>query len=166
MSDMTHAERRARGLEVLSRLTGTKDPEKAAQRLEDANGALGSLVIDFCLGDVWSRPGISRRDRSLIVIAILGALNQLDQLKVHVRGGINHGLTPEEIREIFNHMCGYAGFPRALNAMKALKCNFVVPLFSQDATADIAAGQTDAGSTYVQRTAIAASSRSSAKCAP
>ncbi len=118
MSDMTHAERRARGLEVLAKLTGTKDPEKAAQRLEDQNGALGSHVIDFCLGDVWSRPGISRRDRSLIVIAILGALNQLEQLKVHVRGGINHGLTPVEIREIFNHMCGYAGFPRALDAMR------------------------------------------------
>ncbi|MFZ5913035.1 MAG: carboxymuconolactone decarboxylase family protein [Pseudomonadota bacterium] len=118
MTDMTHAERRARGLEVLSRLTGTKDPEKAAQRLEDSNGALGSLVIDFCLGDVWSRPGISRRDRSLIVIAILGALNQLEQLKIHVRGGINHGLTAEEIREVFNHMCGYAGFPRALDAMR------------------------------------------------
>ncbi|MEQ1889700.1 MAG: carboxymuconolactone decarboxylase family protein [Alphaproteobacteria bacterium] len=118
MSDMTHAERRARGLDVLRTLTGSKEPEKFAQQLEDQNGALGSFAVDFALGDVWSRPGISRRDRSLIVIAILGALNMLDQLKAHVRGGINHGLTPEEIREIFNHMCGYAGFPRALNAMR------------------------------------------------
>lgn len=118
MSDMTHAERRARGLDVLRTLTASAEPEKAAARLEDQNGALGSFAIDFALGDVWSRPGISRRDRSLIVIAILGALSQLEQLKAHVRGGINHGLTPEEIREIFIHMCGYAGFPRALNAMR------------------------------------------------
>ncbi len=119
MKDMSHAERRARGLEVMKSLTGVSDPAKAAQQREDQNGALGSLTIDFCLGDVWSRPGISRRDRSLIVIAILAALNQLPQLKVHVRGGINHGLTAEEIREVMTHMCGYAGFPRAINAMQA-----------------------------------------------
>ncbi|MDO9459500.1 MAG: carboxymuconolactone decarboxylase family protein [Alphaproteobacteria bacterium] len=119
MSDMTHAERRARGLEVISSLTGSKDPEKVAQDIEDQNGALGSLAIDFALGDVWTRPGISRRDRSLIVIAIVGALNQLEHLKVHVRGAINHGVTPEEVREVMTHMCGYAGFPRALDAMKA-----------------------------------------------
>jgi 4-carboxymuconolactone decarboxylase len=118
MSDMTHAERRARGLDVLRTLTASAEPEKAAARLEEQNGVLGSFALDFALGDVWSRPGISRRDRSLIVISILGALSQLEQLKAHVRGGINHGLTPVEIREIFIHMCGYAGFPRSLNAMR------------------------------------------------
>lgn len=118
MSDLTHAERRARGLDVLQKLTGTDDPAKAAQGLEDRNGALGSFTIDFCLGDIWSRPGVSRRDRSLIVITILASLNQLTQLKVHVRGAINHGMTPEEVREVFTHLCAYIGFPRALDAMR------------------------------------------------
>jgi len=118
MSDVSHAERRARGLESLKKLRGTDDIAKTAQQLEDANGALGSFVIDFALGDIWSRPGISRRDRSLIVISILASLNQLTQLKSHVQGAINHGMTPEEVREVMIHLCGYAGFPRALDAMR------------------------------------------------
>lgn len=119
MNDMTHAERRARGLETLRILTGDANPEKTAQAYEDRDGALASLGIDFVLGDVWSRPGVSRRDRSLMVLAMLGALNQLEPLKVYIPGAINHGMTPEEIREVMTHMCGYAGFPRAIAAMQA-----------------------------------------------
>ncbi len=117
MAVLTHAARRARALEVLRKLGGTDKPEQSAQRLEDQNGALGSFVVDFALGDIWTRNGVSRRDRSLIVLSILGALNQTRQLTAHVRGAINHGMTPEEVREVFTHMCGYAGFPRALDAM-------------------------------------------------
>lgn len=117
MSGQTHAQRRARALDVLRVLGGTDTPEVTAQQLEDQNGPLGSFVVDFALGDIWSRNGMSKRDRSLIVISILGALNMTRQLKVHVRGAINHGMTPEEVREVFTHMSGYAGFPRALEAM-------------------------------------------------
>lgn len=119
MTDMTHTERRARGLETIRLIFGTTEPEKVAQRIEDQNGALGSFAVDFCLGDVWSRPGISRRDRSLVVIAILAALNVTTPLKTYVKGAINNGMTPEEVREVMTHMCGYAGFPRALAAMQA-----------------------------------------------
>lgn len=119
MSEQTHAQRRAKALDVLRVLGGNDKPEQAAQQIEDQNGPLGSFVIDFALGDIWTRNGISKRDRSLIVMSILGALNTTRQLKVHVRGAINHGMTPEEVREVFTHMCGYAGFPRALDAMHA-----------------------------------------------
>lgn len=119
MTDGSHEARRARGLDVLGTLSGRDDAEKQAQRLEDTHGALGSFVIDYALGDLWSRPGLNRRDRSLVVISVLAALNQINQLKVHVRGAINHGMTPTEVREVMTHMCGYAGFPRALDAMQA-----------------------------------------------
>lgn len=118
MTDMTHTERRAKGLEVMRAVFGTSEPEKIAQRIEDQNGALGSFAVDFVFGDVWSRPGISRRDRSLVVISILAALNVTTPLKTYVKAAINNGLTPEEIREVMTHMCGYAGFPRALEAMR------------------------------------------------
>ncbi|RLA44596.1 MAG: hypothetical protein DRR06_05105 [Gammaproteobacteria bacterium] len=118
MSDQKHAERRALGLDILKSLTGTAEPEVNAQRLEDTNGALGSYAVDYIFGDLWSRPALNRRDRSLIVIAALTSLNQLNQLRIHVRGGINHGLSATEIREIVMHLCGYAGFPRALDAMR------------------------------------------------
>lgn len=119
MSGQSHAQRRAKALDILRVLGGNDKPEQAAQRLEDQNGPLGSFVVDFAMGDIWSRNGISKRDRSLIVMSILGALNMTRQLKVHVRGAINHGMMPEEVREVCTHMCGYAGFPRALDAMHA-----------------------------------------------
>ena len=112
-----HQQRRARAFETLQSLTGADDPQSLAGRLEAENGPLGSFALDFALGDIWNRPGLSRRDRNLVVLSILGALHQTNQLAFYVRGGINHGLTPDEIREIMTHMGAYAGFPRALDAM-------------------------------------------------
>ena len=119
MTDITEAERRAKAADILRTLAGTDDPEGAIQSLTDANGPLGTFVTDFALGDIWSRPGLNRRDRSLIVIATLGALNQIRQLKIHVRGAVNHGMSADEVREVAAHLCGYAGFPRSLDAMAA-----------------------------------------------
>jgi 4-carboxymuconolactone decarboxylase len=114
----THAQRREAGKDVLASLRGGDiDRDAVAAAMEERLGPLGSYVIDFALGDVWTRPGLSRRDRSLIVIAILATLNQLNQLRSHVQGGINHGLTRTEIEEVFVQLGGYAGFPRAIDAM-------------------------------------------------
>lgn len=112
-------QRRNRGLDVLKSLTGAQDPQVLANQIEADNGALGSFALDFVLGDIWSREGLSRRDRNLIVLSILGALQLTEQLNYYVPGGLNHGLTPTEIREIITHLAAYAGFPRALNAMAA-----------------------------------------------
>jgi 4-carboxymuconolactone decarboxylase len=118
MAKMTHAERREAGKDVQGTLRGGGiDTEAAAAATEARLGPLGSFVVDFALGDVWSRPGLPRRDRSLIVITILATLNQLNQLRSHVQGGINHGLTRTEIEEVFVQLGGYAGFPRAIDAM-------------------------------------------------
>ena len=114
------AVRRAQGLESLQRIAGTPDAAATAQladRLERENGALGSFALDFVMGEIWSREQLSRRDRNLVVLAILGAIHQTNQLAYYVPGGIRNGLTPTEIREIYVHLAGYAGFPRALDAM-------------------------------------------------
>ncbi|MFZ5654209.1 MAG: carboxymuconolactone decarboxylase family protein [Pseudomonadota bacterium] len=114
--------RRARGLSVLQAIIGAESPEQAAElaaRLERENGALGSFAIDFVMGEIWSREQLGRRDRNLVVLAILGAIHQTNQLAYYVPAGIHNGLTPAEIREIFVHLSGYAGFPRALDAMAA-----------------------------------------------
>lgn len=96
---------------------GGIDREATAAAIEERLGPLGSYVLDFALGDVWTRPALSRRDRSLVVITILTTLNQLNQLRVHVQGGVNHGLTPTEIEEIMVQLSAYAGFPRAIDGM-------------------------------------------------
>ena len=109
--------RRQRGLDVIATLTGTDDPEVFARQFVAENGALGSFALDFVMGDIWSREQLSRRDRNLIVLSILGTLNQTNQLSYYVPGALNHGLTPVEIREIMTHLAAYAGFPKALDAM-------------------------------------------------
>lgn len=112
-----HVRRRQRGLDVIATLTGTDKPQAFADTFVASHGALGSFALDFVMGDIWSREQLSRRDRNLIVLTILGALHQTNQLAYYVPGGLNHGLTPVEIREIFTHLAAYAGFPRALDAM-------------------------------------------------
>ncbi|MFP5413746.1 MAG: carboxymuconolactone decarboxylase family protein [Gammaproteobacteria bacterium] len=111
--------RREQGLRSLSALTGTSATEatELATKLERENGGLGTFAVDFVMGEIWSREQLSRRDRNLVVLAILGAIHQTNQLAYYVPGGIRNGLTAEEIREIFVHLSGYAGFPRALDAM-------------------------------------------------
>ena len=118
MPRKTHAERRAAGMDVQNTLRGGGIDKEATMAANEARlGALGSFVVDFALGEIWSRPGFSRRDRSLIVVTILATLNQLNQLKSHVQGAINHGLTRAEVEEVFIQLAGYAGFPRAIDAM-------------------------------------------------
>ena len=112
--------RRYKGLESIEALSGVDNPAALADHIIADNGALGSYALDFVMGDVWSRKELSGRDRSLIVLSILATLHQTNQLSFYTRGALNHGLTPEEIREVMTHLSLYAGFPRALDAMAAV----------------------------------------------
>ena len=140
----SHADRRAAGLDVLRTLRGgAVDPLAAAAAQEDELGALGSFVVDTALGELWTRPAFSRRDRSLVVIAMLTALNQLNQLRSHTVGGLTHGLTPEEIGEVMVTAAAYAGFPRAINGMRTVR-----DVFAQHSAGSQHAGSQHAGSQH------------------
>ncbi len=114
----TQRERRAAALDVMTTLFGTDDPARTARSMERANGSLGSFAVDHVFGDLWSRPNLSRRDRSLIVITFLSVIGSTEELRFHTRGGLNHGLERHEIREIVNQVAGYAGFPMAMQATR------------------------------------------------
>jgi len=119
IEEISYEERHRRGLDVLSTLSGGRgDPETTAQAMTDGLGALGSYAVDYVLGDLWSRPQLSRRDRSMIVIAILSAFRADDELHAHVHGGLSHGLSREEIEEVILQVAGYAGFPAAMHATR------------------------------------------------
>lgn len=111
------ADRRAAGLDVLSTLVGAPGMDGAAieQAILDSQGDMGVLVMDYAFGDVWARPQLSRRDRSLVVISALTALNLTHELEIHLGGALNHGVTPEEIDEVMLTMVAYGGFPRAID---------------------------------------------------
>ncbi len=119
MTDMTHAERRERALVVLEEFMGAAGAETFAAGLESDLGALGSFGIDWTMGDVWGRPGLAARDRALIILSQLATLGQLPQLGLHTGWALDRGLEETEIEEVFVQLCGYAGFPRAINAMQA-----------------------------------------------
>jgi 4-carboxymuconolactone decarboxylase len=76
------------------------------------------LVTQYCWGDVWSRPGLDRRSRSLLNLGMISALNRPDELGTHVRGAINNGVTKEEICEALLQVAVYCGMPAGLGSFK------------------------------------------------
>ncbi|MFC6155915.1 carboxymuconolactone decarboxylase family protein [Kribbella jiaozuonensis] len=110
-----------RGLEVLNAVDGGSAPA-VMENLADIAPALAHHIVAFGFGDIYSRPGLDPKQRQLVTLGILTALGGCEpQLEVHIRTSLNVGLTPTEIVETFTHAAGYAGFPRALNAITIAK---------------------------------------------
>jgi 4-carboxymuconolactone decarboxylase len=122
--DMNSPEEQARyqrGLEVLNAVDGGSAPG-VMQSLADIAPALAHHIVAFGFGDLYSRPALEPKQRQLITLGILAALGGCEpQLEVHIRTSLNVGLSPAEIVETFIHAAGYAGFPRALNAISVAK---------------------------------------------
>lgn len=89
--------------------------------MAEVSPKLAELTADVLFGDVWERPGLSKRDRSLITVAALIALYRTDQLRGHIGRALDNGVTKEEIGELINHMAFYAGWPTAANAVRLAK---------------------------------------------
>jgi 4-carboxymuconolactone decarboxylase len=121
------AERDRDGAAVLSTIAGASQPlapEVGLERMQALLGELGVTAYRWAFGEIWSREELSRRDRSIVVIAILIALGCTAELDVHFPAGLRHGLTRVELEEVVNHLSLYAGIPRAVEAMRALKAAF------------------------------------------
>src|SRR5919106_4446896 len=82
---------------------------------------LAELSANVLFGDVWERPQLSKRDRSMITVAMLTALYRTDQLRGHLRRALDNGVTQEEIGEIITHVAFYGGWPTAANALQIAK---------------------------------------------
>lgn len=89
-------------------------------KLASVAPALGQLAMDFAYGQVWSREGLSKRDRSIATIAALVAVNCPSELKLHALRGLTNGLTKEEIGEIVTQLAPYVGFPLCVTAAAAI----------------------------------------------
>ena len=88
-------------------------PQEAMQQVAPK---LGELTADVVFGDVWERPGLSKRDRSLIPVAMLTALYRTDQLRGHLARALDNSVSRDEIGELITHSAFYAGWPCAVNA--------------------------------------------------
>ncbi len=115
---MTETDRRERGLTRLAELGDEPGGEEFLARM----GALGDWIVDFVFGEVHARPGLTARERELIIVAVLTTLGSSDaQVQAHVRALRSIDVPFEEIEETILQAAPYAGFPRAINALKILR---------------------------------------------
>jgi 4-carboxymuconolactone decarboxylase len=107
-----------RGRAVRSEVLGAAHVERSLANASEFAKPMQELVTEYCWGAVWSRPGLERRDRSLINLAMLTALNRSHELSVHVGGAIRNGCTPAEIQETLLQAAIYCGVPAAMEAFR------------------------------------------------
>jgi 4-carboxymuconolactone decarboxylase len=108
----------AKGLKNRKEVLGADHVQKSLDGATDFTADLQKLVTEWCWGELWSRPGLDRRTRSIINLSMLSALNRPHEIRLHVRGALNNGLTQDEIKEIFLQVAIYCGVPAALDGMK------------------------------------------------
>jgi 4-carboxymuconolactone decarboxylase len=99
----------------------SKEPSGAEKMFGDFAPKLVQLTDQVLFGDVWERNELSKRDRSLITVAALVALNRADQLRFHLPNAVKNGVTEEELIEVITHLGFYAGWPSAISAMTVAK---------------------------------------------
>ncbi|SFG33977.1 carboxymuconolactone decarboxylase family protein [Sporolactobacillus nakayamae] len=113
--------RYAAGLEKLNEVDG-KVGDMVIQSLKDIAPDLGKFIIEFAFGDIYTRPELDLRQRELITLSSLASIGGTEnQLRVHINGALNVGITAKEISEIFIQCIPYVGFPRTLNAVAVAK---------------------------------------------
>lgn len=110
-----------KGLKIRRAVVGDAYVDKSLASADDLTAPLQKLVTEYCWGDVWARPGLDLKTRSFLNMAWLIALNRPNELRLHMRGAINNGVTQSEIQEVILQAAIYCGVPASLDAMKAAK---------------------------------------------
>ena len=110
-----------KGLELRRKVVGDDYVDQSLAKMDDFNDALQDLVTRYAWGDVWQRPGLAKRDRSLLNLGMLIALGKTEELKLHLKGALRNGLTRDEIKEVILQTAIYCGAPAALEATRTAR---------------------------------------------
>jgi 4-carboxymuconolactone decarboxylase len=102
-------------------MTNDKLLPTTRERIGDVAPKLADLTEKVLFGDIWERPGLSKRDRSVITVSALVAMNRTEQLPFHLRRAIENGVTKEELIELITHLAFYSGWPTAMSAIRLAK---------------------------------------------
>ena len=113
---MDEKERLALGDRTRRSVLGDAHVDRSQQNRTDFNGEFVDFITRTAWGEIWTRPGLARRERSLIVLAMMTALGRWEELKLHLKGALNNGVTPDEIKEVLLQAAVYAGVPAANTA--------------------------------------------------
>ena len=107
-----------KGLGIRRQVLGADYVDKAISTADDFNRPLQELVTQYCWGEIWGRPGLDRKTRSMLNLAMISALNRPHEIKAHVKGAINNGLTKDDIKEVFLQVAIYCGVPAAVDSFR------------------------------------------------
>ena len=113
-----------KGLKLRKEVLGAAHVERSLANADEFSKPLQEIVTELGWGAFWSRPGLTRKERSLITLGILTALHRPHELGVHIKGAVNNGCTKDEIREALIHTACYAGFPVTIDAFRTAKKAF------------------------------------------
>ena len=109
------------GLEFRRAVLGRDDVAGAIAAADDFNRPMQELVTEYCWGKIWGRPGLDRRTRSFLNLAMITALNRPHELKLHVKGAIRNGVSKAEIAEVFLQAAVYCGVPAAIDSFRVAR---------------------------------------------
>lgn len=109
------------GLAMRKQVLGADYVENSFKKADDLNMPFQELATEFAWGSVWTRPGFTLRERSLLTLAMCIALNRPNEVRIHLRGAIRNGATRDDIRELILHSFLYCGGPAALDAYKVVR---------------------------------------------
>jgi 4-carboxymuconolactone decarboxylase len=92
--------------------------ERSLKAADDFNWPIQKLATEYCWDEIWNRPDLDKRSRSLLNLGMIAALNRPHELKVHIRGALNNGLSKTELREVFLQIAVYCGMPAGLDSFR------------------------------------------------
>ena len=110
-----------KGLKTRREVLGAEYVDQAIRNADEFNLPLQELVTEYCWNEIWNRPGLDRKTRSIVNLAMLTALNRPHELKLHVKGAMNNGLSKDEFAEIFLQSAIYCGVPAAIDSFRTAK---------------------------------------------
>jgi 4-carboxymuconolactone decarboxylase len=113
---MDDAERTRQGMTIRRAVLGDEHVDRAVATTTPFTAPFQDLITRYAWGDIWSRPGLSRAERSIITLTVLATLQQENELAMHVKAALRNGLTPEQISEVLLQVAVYAGVPAANRA--------------------------------------------------
>ena len=121
MDKRPHKERFDAGLKTRREVLGAEYVDKAMTQVDDLNREFTDVLNTYCWNDIWNRPGLSRKMRSVLNLGMLTALGKEHELKLHLRGALNNGLSKDEIKEVLLQTAIYCGVPAAVVAFRCAK---------------------------------------------
>ena len=114
MKNLPKNEKFKNGLVTRKEVLGESYVENSLSKANDFTMDIQKLATEYCWDEIWNRPGLDRKSRSLLNLGMLASMNKTQELKAHIKGALNNGLTKDELKEVFLQVSIYCGLPVAL----------------------------------------------------